>query len=132
MRYEVKIDVKHIVIRLKSAEKFFGLHNLTKDESYSEENINLRIFNNDIAFQNTVQKTKPIIYHYQGNIKKSKMITGFRVLYVHYMFEMGILPKNAPHKRKVHFFLKEDLRYMDQITKEATLLCKKRRVNCQE
>lgn len=132
MRYEVKIDVKHIVIRLKSAEKFFGLHNLTKDESYSEENIKLRIFNNDIAFQNTVQKTKPIIYHYQGNIKKSKMITGFRVLYVHYMFEMGILPKNAPHKRKVHFFLKEDLRYMDQITKEATLLCKKRRVNCQE
>lgn len=104
MRYEVKIDVKHIVSRLKSAEKFFGLHNLTKDESYSEENIKLRIFNNDIAFQNTVQKTKPIIYHYQGNIKKSKMITGFRVLYVHYMFEMGILPKNAPHKRKVHFF----------------------------
>ena len=50
MRYEVKIDVKHIVIKLKSAEKFFGLHNLTKDESYSEENINLRIFNNDIAF----------------------------------------------------------------------------------
>ena len=56
MRYEVKIDVKHIVIRLKSAEKFFGHHNLTKDESYSEENIKLRIFNNDIAFQNTVQK----------------------------------------------------------------------------
>ena len=82
MRYEVKIDVKHIVIRLKSAEKFFGLHNLTKDESYSEENIKLRIFNNDIAFQNTVQKTKPIIYHYQGNIKKSKMINFSVILFL--------------------------------------------------
>ena len=82
--------------------------------------------NNDIGFIDVVQKAKPKIYHYQGNVKKSKKITGFRALYVRYMFEMGILPKNAPHKRRVHFLLREDLRYMDQITKEATLLCKKR------
>ena len=126
MRYEVKIDVKHIVIKLKSAEKFFGLHNLTKDESYSEENIKLRILNNDIGFIDMVQEAKPKIYHYQGNVKKSKKITGFHALYVRYMFEMGILPKNAPRKRRVHFLLREDLKYMDQITKEATLLCKKR------
>lgn len=126
MDYEVKTNVKHIAIRPPGAEKFFRLHNLTKDESYSEENIKLRILNNDIGFQNTLPKVKPKIYHYQGNMKKSKKITGFRALYVRYMFEMGILPKNVPNKRRVHFLLREDLRYMDKITEETTLLCKKR------
>ena len=126
MGYEVKTDVKHIAIRPPGAENFFRLHNLTKDESYSEENIKLRILKNDIGFIDMVQEAKPNIYHYQGNVKKSKKITGFRALYVRYMFEMGILPKNAPHKRRVHFLLREELRCMDQITKEATLLCKKR------
>ena len=126
MGYEVKTNVKYIAIRPPGAEKFFRLHNLTKDESYSEENIKLRILNNDIGLKGTIQEVKPRIYYYQGNIKKSKKITGFRALYVRYMFEMGILPKNAPHKRRVHFLLREELRYMDQITKEATLLCKKR------
>lgn len=126
MGYEVKTNVKYIAIRPPGAEKFFRLHNLTKDESYSEENIKLRILNNDIGLKGTIQEVKPRIYHYQGNIKKSKKITGFRALYVRYMFEMGILPKNAHHKRRVHFLLREELRYMDQITKEATLLCKKR------
>ena len=126
MGYEVKTDVKHIAIRPPGAEIFFRLHNLTKDESYSEENIKLRILNNDIGFIDIVQDVKPKIYHYQGNVKKSKKITGFRALYVRYMFEMGILPKNAPHKRRVHFLLREDLKYMDKITEETTLLCKRR------
>lgn len=126
MGYEVKTNVKHMAIRPPGAEKFFRLHNLTKDESYSEENIKLRILNNDIGFMNTFKEIKPKIYHYQGDAKKSKKITGFRALYIRYMFEMGILPKNVPNRRRVHFLLREDLRYMDQITKEATLLCKKR------
>lgn len=126
MGYEVKTNVKYIAIRPPGSEKFFRLHNLTKDKSYSEENIKLRILNNDIGFQEPIQKTKPKTYHYQGYMKKSKKITGFRALYVRYMFEMGILPKNAPNKKRVHFLLREDLRYMDKITEETTLLCKKR------
>lgn len=39
---------------------------------------------------------------------------------------MGILPKNAPNKKKVHFLLKEDLIYMDKITQEVTLISKKK------
>lgn len=40
------------------------------------------------------------------------------------MYLMGIIPNHAP--KRVHFLLKEDLRYMDKITKEATLLSKKK------
>ena len=39
---------------------------------------------------------------------------------------IGILPKNAPNKKKVHFLLKEDLIYMDKITQEVTLISKKK------
>lgn len=126
MGYEVKTNVKYMAIRPPGGEKFFRLHNLTKDEAYSEENIKLRILNNDVGFQDTDKKEKTRSYHYEGNIKKAKKLTGFRALYVRYMFEMGILPKNAPHKKRVHFLLREDLRYMDKITEETTLLCKKR------
>lgn len=125
MGYDVKTNVKHIAVRPPGAKNFFRLHNLTKDEAYSEENIKLRILNNDIGFKDEVKKNRRI-YHYHGNIKKAKKITGFRALYIRYMFEMGILPKNAPHKKRVHFLLREDLRYMDKITEETTLLCKKR------
>ena len=38
------------------------------------------------------------------------------------MYRMGIIRNHAPSK--VHFLLKEDLRYMDKITREATLLGK--------
>jgi len=47
-------------------------------------------------------------------------------LNVHYMFEMRIFYKNALNKRGKRFLLNEDLRYMDKITEETTLLCKKR------
>ena len=126
MGYEVKTNVKYIAIIPPGADKFFRLHNFTKDEAYSEENIKLRILNNDIGFQDTIQNKKTKTYHYHGDIKNSKKITGFRALYIRYMFEMGILSKNAPHKKRVHFLLREDLKYMDMITKETTLLCKKR------
>ena len=42
------------------------------------------------------------------------------------MYRMGIIPKNVPSRRKVHFIFKEDLRYMDRITEETTFLCKKK------
>ena len=42
------------------------------------------------------------------------------------MYMMGIFPKNAPNKKRVHFLLKEDLIYMDKISKEVTLISKKK------
>ena len=50
-------------------------------------------------------------------------MTGIKALYFHYMYRMGIILQQAPHK-KVPFLLKEDLRYIDKISKEATMLVK--------
>lgn len=124
--YEVKHG-KHIAVRPPTKERFVRLKSLSSDERYTEENIKDRILQNSIIKWESIQeKTQVQAYHYKGDIKKARKLTGFRALYFHYMYKMGILPKNAPNKKRVHFLLKEDLRYMDSITKETTLLCKKK------
>ena len=51
-------------------------------------------------------------------------ITGFRALYFHYCYLLGIFPKNKPkqNRRRLHFLLREDLRKLDDITAETRLL----------
>lgn len=124
--YEIKYG-KHIAVRPPIKERFVRLRSLTSDGHYTEENIKERILTNSIIKWDSIQDdTKTRHYHYKGDMKKARKLTGFRALYFHYMYKMGILPKNAPNKKRVHFLLKEDLRYMDRITEETTLLCKKK------
>lgn len=124
--YEIKYG-KHIAVRPPTKERFIRLRSLTSDGHYTEESIKELILTNSIikwdSFQND---TKTPHYQYKGDMKKVRKLTGFRALYFHYMYKMGILPKNAPNKKRVYFLLKEDLRHMDSITKETTLLCKKK------
>lgn len=124
--YEVKSHVKHIAVKLPSMERFIRLRSLTKDDRYDEEHIKDRILQNSIVKIESVQKPTIMKYKYKGNLKTARKLTGFRALYFHYLYHLGILPKNHAPKNRVHFLLKEDLRYMDQITKETTLLCRHR------
>ena len=51
-------------------------------------------------------------------------MTGFRALYVHYCYLLGIFPKNRPQqsRKRMHFLLREDLLKLDAITAETRLL----------
>lgn len=124
--YEIKYG-KHIAVRPPTKERFVRLRSLSNDGYFTEENIKELILENSTIKWELIQKdTKTPHYYYKGDIKKARKLTGFRALYFHYMYKMGILPKNAPNKKRVHFLFKEDLRYMDRITEETTLLCKKK------
>lgn len=124
--YEIKYG-KHIAVRPPTKERFVRLRSLTNDGHYTEESIKELILTNSIIKWDSIQDdTKTSHYHYKGDMKKARKLTGFRALYFHYMYKMGILPKNAPNKKRVHFLLKEDLCFMDRITEETTLLCKKK------
>ena len=83
---------------------------------YTEEQIKNRIYQKK---QKTLPKTV-----YRCDLKKQRKITGFKALYIKYMYAMGILPKHKT-PRRVHYLLREDLKYMDKITKEVTLIGKK-------
>lgn len=121
MDYEVKTNVKHIAVKPPGAPRFFRLHNLSKDEDYSEDGIKERILSNTIFVDGPTHVKKKTFY-FHGHFKKQKKLKGIKALYFHYMYRMGIIRNHAPSK--VHFLLKEDLRYMDKITREVTLLGK--------
>ena len=63
----------------------------------------------------------------RGSFRKARKITGFRALYFHYCYLLGVFPKNKPQNRKrLHFILREDLIKLEAITKEVRLLAEHR------
>lgn len=126
--YEIKYG-KNIAIRLKGTDRYFRLYKLTDDERYSEVNIKTRILESEYRFYQTIhQPSLPNKVHYKGNFKTSRKLSGFKALYFKYMYLLGIIPKHAPTKKKVHFLLKEDLLKIDEFTKEV-IYASKNKIN---
>ena len=116
--YEIKYG-KHVAIRPKNKERFVRLRSLDKFGNYKTDSIEERIYEQYyVHFQSIKQpKQKLKHYHYQGSLKDNKCkITGFKALYFRYLYLLGVIPKNAPQKKRVHFLLRDDLRQLDTIT----------------
>ena len=59
----------------------------------------------------------------KGKWSKAKKVTGFRALYFHYCYLLGIFPRSKPKSNKrLHFLLREDLAKLDAISEETKLL----------
>lgn len=121
MGYLIKSNVKYIAVCPPGSNKFFRLSNLTKDQRYAEDRIKERILKNRNV--SSRRKSKPI--KMKGKIAHARRITGIRALYIKYQYRMGVIPKNVPN-RKVHFYFKQDLIYLEKITQEVTLMNKKK------
>ena len=121
MGYLIKTNVKHIAVCPPGSNKFFRLCNLTKDQRYAENMIKERILKNRNV--SSRRKSKPI--KMKGKITHARRITGIRALYIKYQYRMGVIPKNVPN-RKVHFYFKQDLIYLEKITQEVTIMNKKK------
>lgn len=127
MGYMVKTNVKYTALCPPGKTNYFRLYKLKSDGSYDEEHIKARILENKTVRYESIQPTTNVKkFVLKGNLSKQRKLTGFRALYFKYMYMMGILPKKRASNKRVHFLLREDLRYMDQITKEATLLVKQK------
>lgn len=124
--YEVKIG-KDISVRPPGKERFVRLiRNFGED--YSIEQIRRRILSQTRAEKKPSTQTHQVIrVRLFGSLKKARKITGFRALYFHYCYLLGIFPKNKPNQnRRLHFLLREDLRKLDEITAETRLLVRNR------
>lgn len=120
--YEVKVG-KDISVRPPGKPRFVRLvRNFGED--YTLENIRRRILEQsrpDRPLPEPARKTKQ--YRVSGNWKGRKKVTGFRALYLHYCYLLGVFPKEKPQSRKrLHFLLREDLIKLENITQEARLL----------
>ena len=120
--YEVKFG-KDISVRPPGKDRFVRLAR-NFGEDYTLESIRRRILEQSRPARplpEPAMKTKR--YRVSGNWKGRKKATGFRALYLHYCYLLGVFPKNKQqNRRRLHFLLREDLIKLDAITQEARLL----------
>lgn len=121
--YAVKVG-KDISVRPPGKERFVRLMR-NFGEDYSLDNIRRRIiFQSRPERKKTEQQPEILRVRMIGSLKTARKLTGFRALYVHYCYLLGIFPKNRPQqsRKRLHFLLREDLLKLDAITAETRLL----------
>ena len=123
MGYTIR-EGNYISLKPLGGKRPFRLHNLTDDGRYDMSVIEQRLYERRYAQFESPNHTAPKKYYYKGDLKKARKLTGFKALYVHYMFLLGVIPNQKPAP-KVHYYLKQDLLKLDQITEEVTFLFKK-------
>ncbi|MCU0081380.1 relaxase/mobilization nuclease domain-containing protein [Extibacter muris] len=125
--YTIKIG-KDITVRPEGKDRGLKLAR-NFGEEYTLESIRRRILiqNREICKSDVSPKKEPVsLFRLHGTFNQRRKIGGLRGLYLHYCYLLGILPKSRPQTstRQMHFLLREDLRKLNQITKETRLLCR--------
>lgn len=121
--YEVKTGGKHLALRPPGKERFVRLRSLGDD--YSEEALRRRILQHkDVPNKPPQYKLLPVRKrHVVYTRRKTIRLKGYRALYFHYLYKMGVLTRHPQAmNRRTHFLLREDLRKLDRITAEFKLL----------
>lgn len=124
--YEVKVG-KDISVRPPGKERFVRLAR-NFGEGYTLDGIRRRILEQSRAVR-PLPEPAPRRKHYRvsGNWQSRKKVTGFRALYFHYCYLLGVFPKQkTQNQKRLHFLLREDLIKLDAITQEARLLAEHR------
>ena len=116
--YAVKVG-KDISVRPPGKERFVRLMR-NFGEDYSLNSIRRRILSQSRPEREKPKQTPEILrVRLIGSLKTTRKLTGFRALYVHYCYLLGIFPKNRPQqsRKRLHFLLREDLLKLDAITR---------------
>ncbi len=119
MGYDIKVG-KDITLRAPGRDNGRKLMR-NFGEDYSMENIRKRLLAQHRPQREYRPPPKRCWLH--GDLKQAKKVTGFRALYFHYCYLLGVFPKkqNRPPKRVPHA-LREDLIRAQELTDEARLL----------
>ena len=122
---EIKIG-RDISVRHRKREVFRLARNL--GEEYSIGEIRRRILSQRfLKLSVSSYVSRPQKYTLRGSFKKIRKVTGFRALYFHYCYLLGIFPKKRPlKKRSVPILFREDLIRAKELSDEARLLVKHR------
>ena len=103
--YEIKVG-KDISVRPPCKERFVRLAR-NFGEGYTLEGIRKRILEQTKAVRPLPEPvSRPTHYRLSGNWHSRKKVTGFRALYFHYCYLLGVFPKSKQqNKRRLHFLL---------------------------
>ena len=119
MGYEVKVGAD-ISVRPQGKERFFRLgRNLGED--YTPEGVRRRLLEQSRPGQDYRPQPQKVKFH--GQMKPSRKATGFRALYYHYCYLLGIFPRNKRRlSRRVPPALREELLRGERFSQEVRLL----------
>ncbi|MDF1494558.1 relaxase/mobilization nuclease domain-containing protein [Caproiciproducens sp. CPB-2] len=124
MGYHVKYG-QDITLRPEGKDR--GLKLLRNfGEDYSIGGIRKRILANTRPQRRIVPADPPPKQlRFVGKLNKARRITGLRALYFSYLYKMGVLPKHRePNPKRVYFLFREDIRFIQNISRETRLLVK--------
>lgn len=116
---------KYSTVTAKGYEKPIRTYQIGSE--YTKEKIFERIKENSysVKFETIQPATKTMGYRNitLHSIFIAKKRGGYRGLYLHYAYRMGILPKNTQRNNaRLHYLLKDDLTNLDKIDAEVRLL----------
>lgn len=119
MGYEVKVGAD-ISVRPKGKERFFRLgRNL--GEGYTPAGIRRRLLEQSRPEREYHPQPRKVKFH--GKMKPARKATGFRALYYHYCYLLGIFPRNKRRlPRRVPPALREELLRGERFSQEIRLL----------
>lgn len=119
MGYEVKVGAD-ISVRPKGKERFFRLgRNL--GENYTPAGIRRQLLEQSRPEREYPPQPRKVKFH--GQMKPARKATGFRALYYHYCYLLGIFPRNKRRlPRRVPPALREELLRGERFSQEVRLL----------
>jgi len=122
--YHIKFG-KDITLRPEGKDRGLKLYR-NFGEDYSIESIRNRILANTRPDRRIIPAQKPPKQvRFTGNLKTTRKMTGLRALYFYYLYKMGVLPKKRESSPgRVYFLFREDIRFIQSISKETRLLVK--------
>ena len=122
MGYEYKLG-EDISVRPPGKERFFRLARNLGDD-YSMAGIRRRMLRNRPQYQMPVAP-KPATAHRHYRMKGTfpkKQQPYLRRLYFYYCYRLGVFKKHPQSPQKMHFLLREELRYLDRYNRELRFL----------
>lgn len=119
MGYEVKVGAD-ISVRPQGKERFFRLgRNL--GENYTPAGIRRQLLEQSRPEREYHPQPRKMKFH--GHLKPTRKATGFRALYYHYCYLLGIFPRNKRRlPRRVPPALREELLRGERFSQEVRLL----------
>lgn len=119
MGYEVKVGAD-ISVRPKGKERFFRLgRNL--GETYTPAGIRRQLLEKSRPEREFRPQPRKVKFH--GQMKPARKATGFRALYYHYCYLLGVFPRNKRRlPRRVSPALREELLRGERFSQEVRLL----------
>ncbi|MCI8569747.1 MAG: relaxase/mobilization nuclease domain-containing protein [Bacilli bacterium] len=127
MGYSIKFG-KDVTICPKGRERGLKLAR-NFGEDYTIASIRRRILAKPVEKprpKSLQRQQKSYTIEIKGTLHQARRIGGLRGLYLHYCYQLGILPRHRTtgNPKQVHMLFREDLKKLDTVSKETRLLCR--------